>query len=276
MPSLREPAIRPPAVAGLFYPDSAEALERWVDELLAGAGSFAPEPAPKAIIAPHAGYEYSGPVAASVYARLRPLRDTVRRVVLLGPAHRVAFAGMALPGAGAFRTPLGDVPVDADAAARIAALPQVTVLPEAHAREHSLEVHVPFLQRVFSGFALVPLVVGDAAPAAVAAVLDALWGGAETLIVISSDLSHYEPYRAARAHDARTAAAIERLDAREIGPDDACGCIPIAGLLAAAGARGLACTRLDLRNSGDTAGARDPGARREVVGYGAWALAAPA
>jgi len=272
MPPLRDPAIRPPAVAGLFYPEGAAALTRWVDELLAAAGGSAHGPVPKAIIAPHAGYEYSGPVAASVYARLRPLRDLVRRVVLLGPAHRVAFEGMALPGVSAFRTPLGDVPVDAEALGRIATLPQLTPLPEAHAREHSLEVHLPFLQRVFADFALVPIVVGDAAPAAVAAALDALWGGPETLIVISSDLSHYEPYRAARVHDARTAEAIERLDARALGPDDACGCIPIAGLLAAAQKRGLACTRLDLRNSGDTAGARDGNAAREVVGYGAWAF----
>lgn len=262
-------AVRPPAVAGTFYPERAAALAAAVDRLLAEAPTDAEAPPPKAVIAPHAGYVYSGPIAAAAYARLAPLRDQVRRVVLLGPAHRVPFAGLALPGAAAYRTPLGDVPVDADAVALIRDLPQVKTLPAAHAGEHSLEVHVPFLQRVLGGFALVPLVVGDASAAEVAEVLDALWGGPETLIVVSSDLSHYEPYAAARAHDHKTAEAIERLDARDLGGDDACGYVPISGLLRAARARGLACARLDLRNSGDTAGE----ARRGVVGYGAWAFA---
>jgi len=261
--------VRPPAVAGLFYPDRAAALAEAVDGLLAAARAGTAAPPPKAVIAPHAGYVYSGPIAAAAYARLAPLRGSVRRVILLGPAHRIPFAGLALPGVAAFRTPLGDVPIDAAALDRIKDLPQVKVLPEAHAGEHSLEVHVPFLQRVFGEFTLVPLVVGDAAAAEVAEVLEALWGGPETIIVVSSDLSHYEPYAAARAHDRRTAGAIERLDARDLGGDDACGFIPIAGLLRAALAHGLACARLDLRNSGDTAG----GTRGGVVGYGAWAFA---
>jgi AmmeMemoRadiSam system protein B len=266
-------AIRGPAVAGLFYPDEARALTRMVDAFLAAAAAGA-EPPPKAVIAPHAGYEYSGQVAAAAYARLRPLTGTIRRVVLLGPAHRVPFRGLALPGVDAFRTPLGDVPIDAAAAACILALPQVTTLPAAHAGEHSLEVHLPFLQRTLGAdppFMLVPLVVGDADRERVAAVLEALWGGPETAIVISSDLSHYEPYAAARRHDLRTASAIERFAGHALGPDDACGCIAISGLLDAARAHGFACTRLDLRNSGDTAGALDR--ERGVVGYGAWAFA---
>jgi AmmeMemoRadiSam system protein B len=272
MPALRDPAVRHPAVAGQFYPDGAATLARNVDALVAGAKPRAGHAAPKAVIAPHAGYAYSGPVAARAYARLRPLNGTIRRVVLLGPAHRVPFRGLALPGARAFRTPLGDVPIDTAAVERIKHLPEVKELPEAHAGEHSLEVHLPFLQRVLDEFALVPIVVGDASPAAVAAAIEALWGGPETLIVVSSDLSHYEPYRAACAHDRGTAEAIEGLDPSRIGPDDACGCIPIAGLLAVASAHGLECVRLDLRNSGDTAGRDNV---REVVGYGAWAFVPP-
>lgn len=269
MPALHASAIRAPALAGLFYPASASALSRDVDALLAGAG--ASDRAPKAVIAPHAGFAFSGPVAAAAYARLRPLREKVRRVILLGPAHRVPFRGMALPGAAAFRTPLGDVPLDAAAIARIKALPGIKELPGAHAAEHSLEVQLPFLQRVLAKFTLVPILVGDAEAAEVAAVLDALWGGAETIVVVSSDLSHDEPDREARAHDLRTAEAIERLDVRTIGPRDACGAAAVGGLLAAARARGLACTRLELRNSGDAAG----GGANGVVGYGAWAFAAP-
>lgn len=274
MPALRASAIRPPAVAGLFYPASAAALAREVDALLAAAGAAARDGAPKAVIAPHAGLAYSGPVAAAAYARLLPLRAKIRRVILLGPAHRVPFRGLALPGTAAFRTPLGDVPLDAATVARLKSLPGIKELPGAHAAEHSLEVHLPFLQRVFAKFTLVPILVGDAEPAEVAAVLDALWGGPETIVVVSSDLSHYEPYLEAQAHDRRTAEAVERFEGRAIGPDDACGCIPVAGLLAAARAHGLVCTRLDLRNSGDTAGARER--TDDVVGYGAWAFAAPA
>ncbi len=269
MPASRASAIRPPAVAGLFYPAGAAALRREVDTLLGAAGAAASAGAPKAIIVPHAGFAYSGPVAAAAYARLRPLQMKIRRVILLGPAHRVPFRGLALPGAAAFRTPLGDVRLHAATIARLKALPGIKELPGAHAAEHSLEVHLPFLQRVFAKFTLVPLLVGDADPAEVAAVLDALWGGPETIIVVSSDLSHYEPYREAQTHDRRTAEAIERFDGRALGPDDACGCTAVAGLLAAARAHGLSIARLDLRNSGDTAGTQADG----VVGYGAWMFA---
>jgi hypothetical protein len=200
-PALRASAIRPPAVAGLFYPASARALSRAVDALLSAAPVGASAGAPKAVIAPHAGFDHSGPVAAAAYSRLWPLRGKIRRVILLGPAHRVPFRGMALPGASAFRTPLGDVRLDAAAVARLKALPGIRDLPAAHAAEHSLEVHLPFLQRVLAKFALIPLLVDDAEAAEVAAVLDALWDGAETLVVVSSDLSHGEPYFEARAHD---------------------------------------------------------------------------
>lgn len=274
MPVSRGPDIRPPAVAGLFYPAGAAQLAETVDGLLADVHARPSDPMPKALIAPHAGFAYSGPVAAAAYAKLRPLRASIRRVILLGPAHRIPFEGMALPGARAYRTPLGDVPVDAAAVALIQGLPGVKLLREAHAAEHGIEVQVPFLQRVLTDFTLVPIVVGDAAPEAVAAVIEALWGGPETIIVVSSDLSHHQPYLDARAQDTRTAEAIERLDAYALGPEDACGCIPIAGLLKAAREHQLECARLDLRNSEDTAGLGGKSAR-EVVGYGAWAFGLP-
>lgn len=261
-------STRPPAVAGLFYPGSPVALAAQIDALLAAAGP-ASGPAPKAIIAPHAGYQYSGPIAAAVYARLAPARESIRRVVLLGPAHRVWFNGLALPTAAGFRTPLGDVVIDSEAVALLQGLPHVALRDDAHAAEHSLEVHLPFLQRVLADFKLVPLAVGEATGGQVAAVLERLWGGAETLIVVSSDLSHYHDYRTAQGIDAATAAAIERLDGGALDGERACGYLPIQGLLQQAARRHLAIRRLDLRNSGDTAGPRT-----QVVGYGAWAVAA--
>ncbi|RRQ20877.1 AmmeMemoRadiSam system protein B [Thiohalobacter thiocyanaticus] len=258
--------IRQPAVAGMFYPDDPAVLRRQVRDLLAAAESPT-EPPPKAIIAPHAGYVYSGPVAASVYGRLGRARDHIRRVVLLGPSHRVPFHGLAAPSSEAFRTPLGDIPVDTEAIAGLRDFPQVQVRDDAHALEHSLEVQLPFLQEVLGEFRLIPLVVGDASYAEVREVLDHLWGGEETLIVISSDLSHYHDYDTARALDRATSVAIEALAPERIDYDHACGRTPVGGLLQAARARGLHAHTLDLRNSGDTAGPRD-----RVVGYGAYAI----
>src|SRR5581483_7429518 len=233
---------RPPAVADQFYPGDPALLRRQVEDLLAEAGRR-PSPAgvPKAIIAPHAGYIYSGPVAASVYHTLRPARRQIRRVVLLGPAHRVYLRGLATPSVDGFHTPLGRISLDRDAIASLRALPQVVESDEAHAGEHSLEVHLPFLQSLLEDFTLVPLVVGDAPPAQVSEVLGRLWGGPETLIVISTDLSHYHPYQ------------------------QACGCRPLNGLLHYARNHHLRVTNVDLRNSGDTAGPRN-----RVVGYGAY------
>lgn len=258
-------AIREPAVAGQFYPGRAAELATAVRSLLDEAPA-AEGPPPKALILPHAGYVYSGPVGARGYAYLRPHRDLYRRVVLLGPSHRVFVRGLALSGAQAFRTPLGDVPVDVtvrDTLARFG----VRAADAAHATEHSLEVHLPFLQLLLGEFTLVPIAVGDAGSGTVADVLDALWDGPETLIVISSDLSHYLAYAEARARDAATCRAIETFDAAGIGYDDACGAAPIRGLLVAARRHGMSITTVDLRNSGDTAGGRGP-----VVGYGAWVL----
>lgn len=258
--------VRSPAVAGRFYPLDAEELRRTVSELLAVAAPPA-GPSPKAIIAPHAGYSYSGPIAGSAYAQLVPARGIIRRIVLLGPAHRVAFEGLAVPSATAFATPLGLVPVDTESIGKLASLPQVRVFDEAHGLEHSLEVHLPFLQVALEEFQVVPLAVGEASPEDVARVLEALWGGPETRFVISSDLSHFHDSETARRLDRATAKAIEALAPEEVREDQACGRIPITGLLLAARGRGLQARTIDLRNSGDTAGPRD-----RVVGYGAFAF----
>ena len=258
-------STRPAAVAGMFYPAEPAALERTVTELLAGA--TAGDDDAKAIIVPHAGYTYSGPTAAFAYRLLESRRDRIRRVVLLGPAHRVFLQGMALPSVDVFATPLGDVPVDADGVKQALGLPGTQVSDEAHAEEHSLEVHLPFLQTVLDDFQLIPIVVGVCPARQVEALIEALWGGDETLIVASSDLSHYHSYSDARAIDAQTTARIEACDSALHG-DEACGAYALNGLLLAAKARGLHVHTLDLRNSGDTGGDR-----HRVVGYGAYALA---
>ena len=264
--------LRPAAVAGMFYPETSSASARNVGELLSGViRQSANEPSlrPKAVIVPHAGYVYSGPIAASAYARLAPLRGSIRRVILLGPTHRVAINGLALPASRAFATPLGQVAVDQEAIALVDQLPQVSISDLAHAQEHSLEVQLPFLQTLLGDFLLVPLAVGHASPEEVAEVLEQLWGGDETLIVISSDLSHYLPYAAARQVDSVTCEHILELDP-SIHPNEACGALPINGLLLAARHHGLTGILLDLRNSGDTAGDK-----ARVVGYGAFMFGAP-
>ncbi len=246
----------------MFYPAGPEELARDVDSLLQRAKA-APvgRSFPKALIVPHAGYMYSGAVAAHAYNLLREARGVVRRVVLLGPCHRVAVRGLALPAAGAFETPLGRIEIDSEAVAQVSALPQVSVSAATHAQEHALEVQLPFLQQVLGEFRLVPLVVGAAAAEEVAGVLEALWGGDETLIVISSDLSHFHPYGEAREIDGATVRQILAFDA-DIDHEQACGATPIGGFLLAAKRRGLEAELVDLCNSGDAAGGRD-----RVVGY---------
>jgi hypothetical protein len=251
----------------MFYPATSDELRRQVDALIAAAASsHRRRRAPKALIVPHAGYPYSGPIAASAYARLQPWADRVERVVLLGPTHRVPVRGLALPGVERFETPLGSVDIDTDAIASLADLHAVVDSPHAHAFEHSLEVQLPFLQQVLGNFKLVPLAVGDAHAYEVAAVLERLWGGAETLVVVSSDLSHYRRYDEARAVDAATVHAMLALDAR-LDHWQACGATPLNGLFTLARRRGCEVELLDLRNSGDTAGDR-----ARVVGYAALAL----
>lgn len=263
------PAIRKPAVAGLFYPGSATELALTVADLLAAAPAADKTHTPKAIIAPHAGYVYSGATAARAYTLLQPLRGRIRRVVLLGPTHRVAMRGIAAPAAQCFRTPLGDIALDTAAIAALHDLPQMVVSDAAHAQEHSLEVHLPFLQSVLGDFKLVPLAVGDAAPAEVAQVLRRLWGGDDTLIVVSSDLSHFNRYSAAQTLDRATADAILQLRSN-LDPEQACGALPVNGLNLLARELDLQPALIDLCNSGDTAGDRN-----RVVGYAAFAYYEP-
>ena len=256
---------RLPAVAGMFYPLDARELEEQVTHMLDEAKVDGTHP--KAIIAPHAGYMYSGPIAASVYKLIAPVKDKIKTVVLFGPSHRVAFSGLALSQANAFATPLGNIPVNKEKSALILTLPQVQNLEQAHTQEHSLEVQLPFLQQVLDEFDIVPIVIGDAEADDVAEVMDKLWDDDSTLIVVSSDLSHYHSYDVDQRMDAETSAAIERLDPEDIGVNDACGRNPIKGLLTLARDRKLRVKTLDLRNSGDTAGTKD-----SVVGYGAYVI----
>jgi len=257
--------IREPAVAGSFYPADPAELQAELDALLEDVTTHYPPP--KAMIVPHAGYIYSGPVAASGYASLVTVAEQITRVVLLGPAHRKALSGLAVSTATAFKTPLGKIKLDKESISKILLLPQVHIDNDAHRLEHSLEVHLPFLQRVLREFTLVPLVVGDASAQDVSAVMRQLWGGRETLLVISSDLSHYLDYDSARVRDAETCRAIEALAYEHIDYHDACGRNPVNGLLHYARSHDLTIKTVDLRNSGDTAGPRD-----QVVGYGTWLL----
>ncbi len=266
--------VRTPAVAGTFYPGEESSLREMVEGMLQEAGWTPSEegagPAPKALVAPHAGFIYSGPVAASVYRRLAPFRKLYRKVVLLGPAHRYPFRGLAASSAGAFRTPMGPVPLDAGLRARALELSQVQLLDEAHVGEHSLEVHLPFLQRVLDDFTLLPLVVGEARSREVAELLEGVWGGLDTLVVVSSDLSHFLSYQEAAELDLATARAIRGLEPEAIGRDQACGRIPLGGLLLRAREVGMEVEQVDLRSSGDTAGSRS-----QVVGYGSFLFTPP-
>ncbi len=258
------PSIRPPAVAGLFYPANAAELTIEINSHLAAAVPF--DLRPKALIAPHAGYIYSGAVAATAYAALAAIRNKIRRVVLLGPTHRIAVRGLALPDTTAFDTPLGRILIDTEAVLSISQLAQVCTSAAAHAQEHALEVQLPFLQCVLEDFTLLPLAVGMASAEEVAEVLECLWGGEETLIVISSDLSHYLPYSVCNQVDKQTVQAILNLQ-QPIPHDRACGGTPVSGLILAAKRHHLRAHLLDLKNSGDTAGSRD-----QVVGYAAIAF----
>lgn len=255
--------VKGPAVAGLFYPGSAQILQDTLTRLLAAAKADGSE-RPLALIAPHAGYQYSGPIAANAYATLLPWAERIHRVLVLAPSHRVPFSGIATSSADLFRTPLGDIPVDRAAVETLESMHGVTRLDAAFAEEHALEVQLPFLQAVLGDFELVPLIVGDAAAEDVSAAIDAVQND-ETLVVVSSDLSHYHDYRTCQARDTATSALIEDMQPERIGPYDACGAYPIRGLLQTARRRGWHVRRLDLRNSGDTAGDKS-----RVVGYGAY------
>lgn len=256
---------RGPAVAGTFYPANPQQLHLMLKKYLQDATKD--EKVPKAIIVPHAGYIYSGPVAASAYARLEKAKDRITRVVIIGPSHRVGFRGLAISRADFFTTPFGDIPVDQEAIEMIAQFPFVEYVEQAHTFEHSLEVHLPFLQETLTDFKIVPIVAGDASPEQVAQVIDTLWGGDETLIVISSDLSHYHDYATAKKLDQLTSQRIEKKQYELIESGSACGKVPVNGLLKLAREKSLSIETIDLRNSGDTAGDKS-----RVVGYGAYVI----
>lgn len=258
--------IRQPAVAGMFYPSDKQSLAHDIHQYLDQANTELAS-IPKALVVPHAGYIYSGPVAAFAYKKLLPVKEKINRVVLLGPSHRVAFHGLAAPQSSFFSTPLGDIPIDRQSIELVADLPQVIISEQAHLEEHSLEVQLPFLQEVLKKFTLVPLVVGDADRYEVAEVIEKLWGDENTLIVISTDLSHYHSYNEAKQMDRATSDAIVNLKAEQIGYDDACGRNGLKGMITVAQEKQLAAEILDLRNSGDTAGDKS-----RVVGYGAYAF----
>lgn len=256
--------VRQPSVAGHFYPADQTILASTVNNLL-NAAKTTNLPAPKAIIAPHAGYIYSGPIAATIYKTISPNKNTIKRVVLLGPAHHLGFFGIAVTKIKYFATPLGTIPVDNESINSITNLEGIMLLEQAYNMEHCLEVQLPFLQQTLQNFSIVPCIVGNAKPIDVANLLLHLWGGTETLIVISSDLSHYHDYISAQKLDTATTAAIVNLRPEKIADDQACGRLPIKGLLLAAAKLKLQAQVLDLRNSGDTAGDKT-----RVVGYGAY------
>jgi AmmeMemoRadiSam system protein B len=257
------PTIRNPAVAGMFYPADSKELENTIRNFLANAK--ADQPVPKAIIAPHAGYVYSGQTAAKAYACLAQATNSIKSVILLGPSHRYPFRGIAVPQADYFVTPLGQVKIDHEIIAKISHQLQITVSDEAHAQEHSLEVQLPFLQILLKNFSLVPLIVGMSDANQVAKVLELLWDGKETMIVVSSDLSHYHEYKTAQQMDKQAAQAILDLNPNALKEEHACGRTPIKGLLHVAAEKKLKVSLIDLCNSGDTAGPKN-----HVVGYGAF------
>jgi len=263
-------SVRNAAVAGMFYPGDPRALSSELDELLGGVEQSEVRLGfPKALIVPHAGYIYSGPIAARAYDELGAARGIVRRVVMLGPVHRVPVRGLAIPSDTAFATPLGNVPIDHAALDEVSNLRQVVKNDLAHLQEHALEVQLPFLQRQLGEFALVPFAVGQASVQEVAEVIERLWGGPETLIVLSTDLSHYHPYAEAREIDHSTVTRIAGFST-DLDHDEACGATPLNGLLASARERNLAIKLLAACNSGDTAGGKG-----KVVGYSAFALHEP-
>jgi len=255
--------VRNPAVAGMFYPADRDDLSQVISYMLTNAKPK--DIIPRALIAPHAGYQYSGEIAATAYKQLEPIKHNIQRVVLLGPSHCVAFAGCAASQADYFRTPLGDIKLDQQAIQTLVADSKVQILEAAHAQEHSLEVQLPFLQTVLDEFSLVPIVVGDAKTDNVVEILEFFWSDPKTFFVISSDLSHYHDYVTAQNMDKQTSDAIVKLQPENISYDQACGRKPVIGLLHLAKKHHMTGMSLDIRNSGDTAGPKD-----QVVGYGAY------
>ncbi len=258
--------VRTTAVAGAFYPSEPEILSKDIQRYIEETPSVS-LPVPKAIIVPHAGYEYSAGVAASAYKLLKSGRKSIKKVVILAPSHKIGFNGMALTKASAYETPLGNVEIDKEMNEQLLALPLVDYLEEAHKSEHSLEVQLPFLKEALDDFKLIPVITGNASPTDVETLLETVWGKKDTLIVISTDLSHYLPYNEACILDNKTKTAIENLDIDSIEQEQACGYVPLKGMLTIAKAKKMQVETLEVKNSGDTSGSKN-----RVVGYGAWAF----
>ena len=262
--------IRPPAVAGTFYPENPDTLRDVIEQNIAQTAPLSRTEIPKVLIVPHAGYIYSGPIAGSAYTLLVPYRQLINRVVIIGPSHRVGFHGVALSNADNFKTPLGLIPIDKKSQAKLAEIAGVHIMDKAHEAEHSVEVQLPFLQYMLDTFSIVPIVAGDASPQLIAKIIKTLWAGPETLILISSDLSHFHNYLTAQQLDRATSQAILTMDINAIDSQHACGCVGIRGLLTFTQQHPMETSILDVRNSGDTAGSKD-----SVVGYGAYLFSEP-
>ena len=259
-------AVRHAAVAGAFYPAGPDELATMIDGLLAAVPPVDQAGPPTAIVVPHAGLVYSGPTAAVAYARLVPWREWIRRVVVVGPAHRAPVHGLALSSASGFATPLGVVPTDPDLTAELMARPAVYVDDMAHGPEHCIEVQLPFLQRVLGpGWSVVPALAADVSTELLADVLEPLWGARDTLVVVSTDLSHYHPIDVARGLDRRTAASIVTRSWEDIGREHACGSVPLRAALELARRHHHQVEALDVRTSGDTAGTVDRVVDRKSV-----------
>jgi hypothetical protein len=266
MPQIMDIQIRKPCVAGLFYPDDPERLDFTLNQLFESVPeNLKTGYSPHAIIVPHAGYIYSGEIAASAYSSILKRVQDIKRVVILGPSHQLALNGAACPSATHFDTPLGRIPLDVEEIARLQAQGLIEINDAAHVREHSIEVQLPFLQHILSDFKIIPIVVGLEQAMPIAALLEPFWRAKDALIVVSSDLSHYLDYYDARKMDSDTSSAIEACRWQDISPTQACGCYPMRGLLQLAQEENSSVSCIDLRNSGDTAGDKS-----RVVGYGAY------
>jgi len=258
---------RQASVAGSFYPKNPAQLKKTLTNLFnANEDLNIDFQTPvKAIIAPHAGYIYSGPIAAKAYSLVSTCIKGKNKITIIGPSHFVPFNGIALSTAEFFETPLGKIKVDHHAYELINRIPEVIYLDEAHAREHSIEVHLPFIQYLKKDVRIIPLAVGQTSYQKVAKVLEKFCEEKDNLIIISSDLSHYHAYGYAQKYDLQTALKIENYKCSQLGPNEACGYLAIAGLLKMAKDRKYKIKRIDLCNSGDTSGSKDT-----VVGYGSW------
>ena len=258
--------IKQADVAGMFYPGEEASLRQMVDGFIQKALSF--DLRPRAIIAPHAGYIYSGSIAGTAYKTIAAVRDQIENVIIMSPAHRFYLRGIALHMADAFATPLGNIPVNIGIVKKIKQFSSVQWEERSFIQEHGLETHLPFIQRAFKpGIKIVPMIVGECQESEVAEILESVWEDPRNFVIISSDLSHFHSYADAKKLDRNTVDLIQNLDSQSLDTEFACGHYPICGLLNLARNRKLKIKALDIRSSGDTAGSKE-----SVVGYGSFAV----